>query len=330
MSIEERFPQISFRFIHVNGHRIRLAEAGSSGPWVLMVHGWPESWYSWRHQMVALANAGYRVIAPDMLGYGESDSPEEVEQFDAVNLSALLVGILDNANVEKAFLVSHDFGTIISWSTVQFYPERFIAFVPTSVPYFGRHKRSPIDIWKERYGENFYYILYHQEPGGVAEAEYDADPEGMLIRMFQSPGKPAHEPIITDPRRSAGGMIGRRGAPQGIAPWLTQEDFDYYVDQFKKAGFRGGVNYYRNFHRNWELTEQFANTKVNVPTLFVAGSRDLVLAQATQEDLETKMPNGVADLRGVKLIPNIGHWLQQEAPEEFNEIVLEFFDGFRD
>ncbi|MDX1490714.1 MAG: alpha/beta hydrolase [Pseudohongiellaceae bacterium] len=328
MSLSERFPQITSRTITVNGLNIKIAEAGDSGPYVLMAHGWPESWYSWRHQMVALAEAGYRVIAPDMPGYGDSDAPEKLEQYTAHNVSAILVGILDELGVDKAFLVSHDFGTIVCWTTVQLYPERFIGFAPTSVPYFGRHSRSPIDLWQERYGDNFYYILYHQEPG-VAEAEYDADPEGLLIRMFQSPGYKSKEPQIKDTKRSAGGYIPRRGEPFGLPDWLDQEDFDYYVAAFKKAGFRGGVNYYRNFHRNWEFSERFAGKKVQVPTCFIAGSRDLVLAKATKEDLERKMPAGVEDLRGVHLIDNIGHWLQQESPDELNKLLIEFFDSFK-
>lgn len=329
LSIAERFPEVHFRNVEVNGLKIRLAEAGESGPCVLMLHGWPESWYSWRHQIVAMAKAGYRVIAPDMPGFGESDSPLDVEQYNAVNLSAVIVGILDVLEIDKAFLVTHDFGTIVSWTTVQLYPERFIAFVPTSVPYYGRHNVSPIDVWKKRYGENFFYILYHQEPG-VAEAEYDADPEGILYRMLRSPGAPSKDPLITDPRRSAGGMIGRIAEPLGLPYWLDQVDLDYYVSQFKKAGFRGGVNYYRNFHRNWELTEQFSGKKVQVPTLFIAGSRDRVLARATQEYLESKMPNGIADLRGVHLIPDMGHWIQQEAPEQVNRLLLEFLSSFEE
>jgi pimeloyl-ACP methyl ester carboxylesterase len=148
--------------------------------------------------------------------------------------------------------------------------------------------------------------------------------------MLQSPGAPNKEPPITDRRRSAAGVIGRSGEPLDLPDWLDQEDFDHSVSQFKKAGFRGGVNYYRNFHRNWELTEQFSGKKVQVPMLFIAGSRDRVLARATQEDLKTKMPNGIADLRGVHLIPGMGHWIQQEGPGGINRLLLEFLSGFEE
>ncbi len=304
---------------------MRLAEIGGEGPVVLMVHGWPESWYSWRHQMVALAAAGYHVVAPDMPGYGESDAPVDLNEYDVKRLSANLVAILDDLGEQQAILISHDFGTVISWNMVLLYPDRFRAFVPTSVPWFGRGPVSPIEVWKQRYGEDFFYILYHQEPA-VAEAEYDADPRGMLIRMFQTPGAPRKAPLITDPKRAAGGMLGRRGEPLGLPAWLTEDDFDYYVSQFEKSGFRGGVNYYRNFHRNWKITAELAGKTIDIPTLFIAGEYDAVLAGATAEILQPKMSRVITDLRGVELLPGIGHWVQQEAPEEVNRLILEFLD----
>lgn len=326
MSSKSIFDTVRFRYLQSNGIRMRLAEMGGDGPLVLMVHGWPESWYSWRHQMVALAAVGYHVIAPDMPGYGESDCPEDIDEYDVKHLSAHLIAILDDLGAKQAILLSHDFGTIISWTMVLLYPDRFSAFVPTSVPWFGRGPVSPIEIWQQRYREDFYYILYHQEPG-VAEAEYDADPSGMLLRMFQSPGAARKEPLITDPKRAAGGMIGRRGEPLGLPTWLTQADFDYYVSQFEKSGFRGGVNYYRNFHRNWVITEELAGARIEIPTLFIAGEFDTVLAGANAETLQAKMSRVIADLRSVELLPGIGHWVQQEAPQEVNRLILGFLES---
>lgn len=317
---------VTFRRIESNGINMRIAEMGDSGPLVLLAHGWPESWYSWRHQITVLAKAGYRVVAPDMRGYGESDAPAEVGAYDIEHLTADMVGILDALGEETAIMVGHDWGSIVAWYSVMMYPKRFTALIAMSVPYGGRPKQSPLAYWQEKFGDNFFYILYHNEPG-VAEAEYDSDPHGLLSRLYVSPKSPREDPMITDRIRSAGGWIGRLGAPKGLPDWLTADDLDYIVSQFENAGFRGGVNYYRNFHRNWEITENLADARVKVPTLFIAGEKDVVIAKATTEALTHTMSRVVDDLRDVVLIPEIGHWVQQEAPERTNAVILEFLRG---
>jgi pimeloyl-ACP methyl ester carboxylesterase len=323
-SSESIMDAVTFEFIETNGINMRLARAGESGPLVLMAHGWPESWYSWRHQILALANAGYRVVAPDMRGYGATDAPAAVEDYDINALTADMLGILDALNEPNAIMIGHDWGAIVAWQTVLRYPDRFPALIAMSVPYTGRSARSPMDMWRESFGDNFYYILYHNEAGGVAEAEYDADPEGLLSRLYLSPDSPRQAPQITDRHRSAGGWIGRLGAPLGLPDWLSQADLDYFVSQFRQAGFRGGVNYYRNFHRNWEIANEYGDQEIRVPTLFIAGSKDIVINGASAEQLTAAMSRVVADLRGVELIPDIGHWVQQEAPRRSNDLILEF------
>ena len=315
---------VKFRMIKSNGLNMRIAEMGDEGPLILLVHGWPESWYSWRHQITALANAGYRVVAPDMRGYGETDAPSNVDDYDIVHLAGDMVGILDALDEEKAIMVGHDWGAIVAWHSVLLHPERFSSLIAMSVPYSGRPKQSLMEGWKATYGDNFFYILYHNEPGGIAEAEYDSDPRGILSRLYLSPKSPREAPTITNRSRSAGGWIGRLGAPKGLPSWLTEEDLDYIVSQFENAGFRGGINYYRNFQRNWEITENLQDVKVKVPTLFIAGEKDMVIAHATAEDLTRGMNRAVDDLRGVVLIPDIGHWVQQEAPEQTNVAMLKF------
>lgn len=317
---------VTFRFIESNGITMRIAEAGT-GPLVLLAHGWPESWYSWRHQLTMLADAGYHVVAPDMRGYGETDKPMDVDDYDIVHLAGDLVGILDALGEETAILVGHDWGSIVAWSTVLLHPDRFTALIAMSVPYGGRVAQSPMESWREAFGENFYYILYHNEPGGVAEAEYDADPRGLISRLYLSPNSPREPATITDPHRSAGGWIGRLGAPTGLPDWLRQEDLDYIVAQFESAGFRGGVNYYRNFHRNWEITEHLQDATIKMPVLFIAGSRDVVIAGADKERLTATLSRAAEDLRDVVLIPDIGHWVQQEAPAETNAAIMEFLNS---
>lgn len=317
----------TLRFIEANGIKLRIAEMGA-GPLVVLVHGWPESWYSWRHQLPALAAAGYHVVAPDMRGYGKSDKPAAVGDYDIHHLTADIVGIIDALGEKTAVLVGHDWGSIVAWQCMLLHPERFTGLVAMSVPYGGRAAESPIDSWKKEYGGNFFYILYYQEPG-VAEKEFDADPRGILSRLYLSPNSPREAPTVTDPRRAAGGWIPRLGAPKGLPSWLTPADLDFYVNEFTEAGFRGGINYYRNFGRNWETTPQLAGVKVRQPVTFLAGEKDIVIRGATAERLNSRMKNSCADFRGAKLIPGMGHWIQQESPEETNETILEFLRGLR-
>ena len=326
MSKQSPLEGIHFRSIETNGIRMRVAEMGDSGPLVILAHGWPESWYSWRHQIPAIADAGYRVVAPDMRGFGQTDAPLAVEEYDIEHLSGDMVGLVDAYGEERAIIIGHDWGALVAWYSVLLHPQRFSGLIAMSVPFTGRPARSPIETWKETYGDKFFYILYHQEPG-VAESEYDNDPEGLLSRLYLSPDSPRDEPEVTDPHRSAGGWIPRLGAPQGLPHWLTQEDLDYYVTQFENAGFRGGINYYRNFHRNWEITPQLDGAKIDIPALFIAGEKDMVIGGAGRDQLATAMGRVVNDLRDVVLLPGAGHWVQQEQPDETNEAVLGFLES---
>ncbi|NQU65318.1 MAG: alpha/beta hydrolase [SAR324 cluster bacterium] len=320
-------PGLSQRFIKTNGIQIRITEMGE-GPLVLMIHGWPESWYSWRHQMVALADAGYHVVAPDMRGYGKSDAPETIADYDIEHISKDIIGILDALEAETAVLVGHDWGAVVNWPTALLYPERFTALVNMSVPHYGRGEKSVIDVFKRQFGDNFFYILYFQEPE-LAEKEFDADPRGILSRLYTSPQTPRESPELTNPKMCAGGWIPRLGAPKELPAWLSQADLDYYVNEFEQTGFRGGINYYRNFHRNWEITPQLTNAKIKQPTLFIAGAEDMVIGGANKEALEKLMKEAVPDLRDVVLVPKIGHWIQQEAPEETNRAILKFLDSLK-
>ena len=313
------------RFIQTNGITMRIAEMGS-GPLVILVHGWPESWYSWRHQIPVLAAAGFHVVAPEMRGYGKTEKPPAVEDYDIHHLSADVAGIVDALGEKTAVLVGHDWGAIVAWHCLLLHPDRFSALAALSVPYAGRGPQSLVDALKQAYGDNFFYILYFQEPG-AAEKEFDANPRAILSRLYLSPGSPRQAPAVTDPKRSAGGWIPRLGASLGLPGWLEAEDLDFYVDEFKEAGFCGGINYYRNFGRNWETTPQLAGAQVKQPVFFIAGSKDMVIRRATAGQLTALMKPVVADLRGVMLIPDVGHWVQQESPSETNAALIQFLVG---
>ena len=203
----------TLRIIEANGIKMRIAEMGK-GPLVLFLHGFPESWYSWRHQLPALAKAGYRAVAPDLRGYGKSDKPPAVEDYDIRHLAADAVGVLDALGEKTAVLVGHDWGSIVAWNTIMMYPDRFTALVPMSVPYSGRPPVSPLETMKKAVGDNFFYIVYFQEPG-AAEAEFDKEPREFLSRIYPAvaadltPDSPRDPPEIIDPKRAAGGWIPR-------------------------------------------------------------------------------------------------------------------------
>src|SRR5262249_51106962 len=313
------------RFIESNGIRLRIAEEGR-GPLVLLLHGWPESWYSWRHQLPALAAAGYHAVAPDMRGFGGSAKPAAVAEYDIQHVTADVVGIIDALGEKTAVVVGHDWGAIVAWQCLLLHPSRFTGLVTMSVPYGGRPPESIVETLRKAHGDNFFYILYFQEPG-AAEKEFDADPRGIISRLYQSPGAPREAPTVTDLKRAAGGWIPRLGAPKALPAWLTQADLDYVVSEFTAAGFRGGINYYRNFHRNWETTPQLAGIKISQPVLFIAGEKDNVIRGANAEQLTALMQKATTDLRGVKVLPGAGHWIQQERPDESNAAILEFLKG---
>ena len=267
------------RYIESNGIRMRIAEMGE-GPLVILVHGWPESWYSWRHQLPALAAAGFRAVAPDMRGYGKSDKPQAVEDYDIHKVTGDIAGIVDALGEKNAMLVGHDWGAIVTWHAMLLHPNKFTALVAMSVPYSGRGPQSIVQTLQRAMGDNFYYILYFQEPG-VAEKEFDADPRGILSRLYLSPDSPREAPVVKDPKRAAGGWIPRLGAPKALPSWLSQADLDYYVKEFTEAGFRGGINYYRNFHRNWETTPQLSGHTATGSTTSTPPSRASSLPSGT-------------------------------------------------
>ena len=314
-------------YVDSNGIRLRLVEAGI-GPLVILVHGWPESWYSWRHQLQALADAGYHAVAPDMRGYGGSSIPENIEDYNIIELTADVAGIVSALGEDSAVVVGHDWGAPIAWQSALLYPDVFKAVVGLSVIYGGRSETRPVQALRQEPDDDFFYARYFQEPG-VAEAEFDADPRALIARLYtsRSPGTPTEPPEITDPRASAGGWIKRLGEPIRLPYWLSKEDLDYYVSEFENVGFRGGINYYRNGTLNWELTNQLAGKKISQPALFIAGDLDIVNRGATQDQLEARGRPQFDDLRGVILQAGIGHRNQQQAPEDTNRLLIEFLDS---
>jgi len=324
--------EIRHRTIETNGIRMHVAEAGD-GPVVVLCHGFPESWYSWRHQLVALADAGYHAVAPDMRGYGQTDQPEAIEAYSLLHLVGDVVGLLDALGVATAIVAGHDWGAPVAWHAALLRPDRFRAVIGLSVPFIPRRASRPTTTMP-RTDDAIFYQLYFQEPG-VAEAELGRDPRETLRRvLFGGSGDARRDPLAPGSggvgmvRRDAG-FLGRREAPAKLPAWLSEADIDVYAGEFTRAGFRGGLNWYRNIDRNWELLAPWTGAKVTVPALFVAGDRDLVLAFRGMDRLLPTLKQFVPDLRQTIILPGCGHWTQQERPGEVNAAMLKFLEEVR-
>jgi pimeloyl-ACP methyl ester carboxylesterase len=326
-------PEITHRFVETNGIRMHLAECGS-GPLVLLCHGFPESWYSWRHQLYALADAGFHAVAPDMRGYGQTDRPEAIDQYSLFHLVGDMVGLLDALGAKTAVIAGHDWGAPVAWHAALLRPDRFPAVIALSVPFRPRGPARPTTQMPQT-PEAIFYQLYFQEPG-VAEAELERDVRRTIRSLLYSASGdvPRRDSPQTPDAGSRGevGMVPRQGGgfasrmidPPVLPTWLTNADVDFYVSEFTRTGFRGGLNWYRNIDRNWELSAPYSGALVTVPALYVAGDRDLVVAFKGMDKLLPNLSKFVPQLRRTLMLPGCGHWTQQERPAEVNAAMLEF------
>jgi pimeloyl-ACP methyl ester carboxylesterase len=318
---------ITHRFVEANGLRMHVAEAGQ-GPLVVLCHGFPESWYSWRHQLVALAEAGFHAVAPDQRGYGQTTAPAAIEEYTLLHLVGDMVGLLDALGEPTAAIVGHDWGAPVAWHAALLRPDRFRAVAGLSVPFRPRTATRPTTVMPQT-PEAVFYQLYFQEPG-VAEADLEADPRASIRRILYWASGEAREPrgpvAAGDhgmvPR--GGGLIASRPEPPALPGWLTEADLDVYAGEFARTGFRGGLNWYRNIDRNWTLLAPWAGATVTVPALYVAGERDLVLAFRGMDQLLPSLPRFVPGLRRTLILPGCGHWTQQERPVEVTAALREF------
>lgn len=310
-----------FRQIATNGINVRAVVEGK-GPLCILVHGFPESWYSWRHQIDPLVEAGYRVCVPDVRGYGGSDKPQAVEAYDMKSLTDDVVGIIDALGEDKAILVGHDWGAPIIWSTAALHPSRIRAAAGLSVPFLGRPPQPVTEMWKEIYKGKFFYQLYFQNPG-VAEAELEADPAATIRKIYYM-ASGADSSLLADKPPDAKLLDGLID-PDPLPSWLTKEDVEYYAKEFERSGFRGPLNRYRNFERDWELLPELGQRHVEQPSMFLAGERDPVLRFIPGMNLFDIANALCPDMRFKRLIEGVGHWVQQEAPKETTDALLEFF-----
>jgi pimeloyl-ACP methyl ester carboxylesterase len=283
------------------GIELSVTDAGS-GPAVVLCHGFPELAFSWRHQVPALIDAGYRVLVPDMRGYGASSVPAEVEAYDVLSLCGDMVGLLDSIGESQAIFVGHDWGANVVWWLAAIHPERVRAVAGLSVPFVPRAPAAPIPIMRAHLGEDF-YIVWFQEPG-VADAALGSDVRRTLTTSRQWTAQWAEED----------------GAVRKRPEWLSEEELQVYVDAFERTGFTGGLNWYRNIDRNWELTEPYGERRIEQPAMFLTGELDPVRTFMPVE----AMDGWVTDLRSRTVVPGAGHWVQQQAPEAVNAELLGF------
>lgn len=286
------------RLVDTNGVQLSLVEAGPSGaPLVVLAHGFPDLAYTWRHQIPALAAAGFHVLAPDQRGYGGSSRPSDVESYDIHSLTGDLIGLLDWAGVDRATIIGHDWGAMVAWHTALLHPDRVGAVAGLSVPPVPRPRSRPTEKWREKFGDDFYMLRFQEY--GPADALLAADVAATMRGL----------------------LAGDPGTP--LPDWLSAADLDVYVREFSRTGFTGGLNWYRNYDRNWSTTPQLAEARITAPALFVGGGADPVLGFMRPERA-TEVATG--PYRQV-LLDGAGHWVHQERADDVNRILSEFLEG---
>ncbi len=316
---------VKHAIVETNGIRMHVAEQGE-GPLVILCHGFPESWYSWRHQLRALSEAGFRAVAPDMRGYGQTDRPEDIGKYTLLHLVGDMVGLVEVLGEKQAVIAGHDWGAPVAWHAALMRPDRFRGVIGLSVPFRSRSPVRPSTVMPQT-DDKWFYQLYFQKPG-VAEAELERDVCRSIRSVLYTASGDA-------PKRAESlGMVSRKGGfldhttdPATLPPWLGDRDIDFYTAEFKRTGFRGGLNWYRNIDASWELLAPFAGAKVTPPALYIAGDRDLVVTFRGMDQLIPSLAQHVPNLCRTIMLPGCGHWTQQERAGEVNAAMIEFLKG---
>jgi pimeloyl-ACP methyl ester carboxylesterase len=304
------------RVVPVNAIDMFVTEQGR-GPLVILCHGWPELSYSWRHQMPALAAAGFHVVAPDMRGFGRTSAPSDIDAYTILDLVGDMVALTEALGEEHAAIVGHDWGAQLAWHCALFRPDIFTAVAGLSVPPGRRGSAAPLDSLRKQGISNFYWH-YFQDPG-VAEREFERDIERTFREIMFGRGIS----LVLKPGES---FLGEGPPPGRLPPWLDEKDIAHFVASFTRTGFCGGLNWYRNIDRNWKLTAPWRNAPILQPSLFIAGSRDAVITGPIGEKRLRDMNSVVPHLTKRLILDGAGHWIQQERPSEVNAALTEFLD----
>ncbi|MGH7188113.1 MAG: alpha/beta fold hydrolase [Acetobacteraceae bacterium] len=321
--MDSAMPEVTHRMIETNGIRTHVAEQGE-GPLIILCHGFPECWYSWRYQLPALAKAGFRAVAPDLRGYGRSDRPEGAEKYTILDDIGDIVGLVDALGAEQAVIAGHDVGATIAWQTALLRPDRFRAVIALSPPFRPRGFGGsvPPTTLMPRTENAVFYQLFLQTPEAAAALGRD------LRRTFRSLfySLSGDRPASAGSAGFAGGIVPREGSsltnPASLPAWITEPDIDVYVAEFTRSGFRGPLAWYHNVDRSWELLAPFAGATVTIPALYIAGDRDFVAAAFSQ--FISKQSTMVRKLRPAIMLPGCGHWTQQERAPEVSTAMIDF------
>ncbi len=317
-----------FRTLQLKDIALRAAIEGQ-GPLVVMVHGFPESWYSWRHQMGPIAAAGFTACAIDVRGYGGSDKPGAIEDYDMEHMVADVAGVIETLSPDApAVVIGHDWGAPIVWNSALIRPDRVRAVAGLSVPYTGVAARSFREMYEAIFTKagRFFYQHYFQAPG-VAEAELEADPRQTIRRFYYAISGDAPDDTWPKDKVVGDSLLHRLPDPDPFPAWLTDADLDYYAGEFARSGFRGPLNRYRNHDRDFAYLSQFQGRKIEQPALFIGGERDLVLTMFGKVDFVPIMKAQIPDLRGHDILPGCGHWTQQERPAEVTQRLVAWLKG---
>jgi len=321
--VDPAMPEVTHRMIETNGIRLHVAEQGA-GPLVMLCHGFPECWYSWRHQLPALAKAGFRAVALDLRGYGRSDRPEEVEKYTILHDIGDIVGLVDALGGGPAVIAGHDAGATIAWQAALLRPDRFRAVIALSVPFRSRGFGTsvPPTTLMPQTRDAIFYQLYFQTP----EAEVALTRDVRKTFRSQLYSLSGDGPPPANAGGFAAGMLPRKGGfltnPATLPAWVTESDIDVYVAEFTRTGFGGGINFYRNVDRSWELLAPLAGAAVTVPALYVAGDRDVIVGVNSR--FITTQSQMVPSLRPPVMLPGCGHWTQQERAPEVSMAMIDF------
>jgi len=297
-----------------------------TGPVILCVHGWPEHSRSWRHQMAYFSHRGYTVAAMDVRGYGDSAKPHEIEAYSLKHLASDVAAVAAALSDDPVILFGHDWGAPITYTTALLHPERVRAVAGLSVPYTPGGDVSLLDLMKMVYAGKFFYMLYFQAEG-VVEAEMEADPRSALRKLYYAISGDAPAGGGLNDKTPDEGLLDGLVDPDPFPAWLTEQDLDVYVEAFEKGGFRGAFNRYRALdldHR--ELLDQRGET-LSQPSCFIGGERDPVRTFVPGYDSFAHAGQACDDFRGVTIVPKVGHWVQQEAPEATNTALEAFLSG---
>lgn len=296
------------------------SQGPTTGYPVWLLHGFPECWHSWRHQMQALADAGYRVLVPEMRGYGQTSAPAAAEAYDLISICGDIQSAMDTLEHQHCAVIGHDWGAPIAWHLALLEPRRVQAVAGLSVPFGGRPKRPAIDMLRQHYQDRFHYMLYFQTPG-VAEAELEADlPRTLRLLMHGMDTSAGIGNGLIEERPAEGGWLSQRHDPGTPPDWCPPDAFAVYLETFRN-GLRGPINWYRNFERNWQRTESLAGRAIEQPALFIIGDNDPVgeLEAFTIERMPALVPQVEQHV-----VENCGHWIQSQCPQQVNSLLLDF------